>query len=507
MENIYPGVRCDIPANVYQTSFSPKTQWTEEFAQGSEILDYWQSVARKYDVYRHLHLGQRVNRVEWHENESKWHLTVQNLLTREAYVEEADFILTAIGRFNAWKLPDYPGIHEFHGVLRHSSNWDPKFDPTGKNVAVIGNGASGIQLVPTLQKIANRVDHYARNKTWIARSWAGDVRTAEAQCYSADQLESFKDPEKYLRFRKDLEQKYWRRFGSTIRGSKENVGLREDFINIMAHRVQKKPELLDHLIPDFSPNCRRLTPGPGYLEALCCENVDFIHHHIKQFTAHGIVTVDGKVRNVDAVICATGANVDFVPPYSIVSRGVDLKTAWKPDGKYGFPYTYLGLATPGFPNLLFIAGPHGSAPAGTVPHFTENQVTYAARLLRKVASQGIKSMVPSQKAADDFMAYSDAFFPSTVLTENCSSWANGGRPGGRIHGLWPGSSSHANFARREPRWEDWEYEYVSTSGNRFAYFGNGWTGKELDPESDLTPYLKQPQDIDLRDLHESWYDL
>jgi hypothetical protein len=126
--------------------------------------------------------------------------------------------------------------------------------------------------------------------------------------------------------------------------------------------------------------------------------------------------------------------------------------------------------------------------------------------LRKVSRQGIKTITPSQQAADDFVEYSDAFFPKTVLTDNCSSWANGGKAGQRIHGIWPGSAAHATIVRREPRWEDWEYTYVTKSSNRFAYFGNGWTKKEMDPESDMTSYLKIPSEVDLRELHESWWD-
>jgi cation diffusion facilitator CzcD-associated flavoprotein CzcO len=104
---------------------------------------------------------------------------------------------------------------------------------------------------------------------------------------------------------------------------------------------------------------------------------------------------------------------------------LDLSSAWKADGKFGFPYTYLGLATPGFPNLFFIHGPNASGASGTLPHSAENQITYIARVLRKVNSQGIKTIVPKKAAADDFVEYCDKFFPQTVLTEQCSSWSNG----------------------------------------------------------------------------------
>ncbi|KAI0136204.1 hypothetical protein BJ170DRAFT_698949 [Xylariales sp. AK1849] len=507
-ENVYPGVRCDVPAHVYQTSFEPNTQWSEQFAQGAEIKDYWTGIARKYDVYKYLKLSQRVEELSWDEAKAIWQVRVQNLSTAQVYVYEADFVLTAIGRFNAWKLPEYEGRKDFKGLLRHASNWDPNFDPTGKRVAVIGNGASGIQLVANIQKRVARLDHYARNKTWIAASFAGDSTSIEPIPLPPDTKESFKDPKEYVKWRKDLEEKYWREFSSWLRGSEKNDRAREDFIQLMQGRLAKKPELLKNLVPDFSPHCRRLTPGPGYFEAITEDNVEYIQTHIKRFTETGIETVDGKHREVDAVFCATGANVDSIPPFSIIAHGKDLTKLWGEGGEYGFPYSYLGFATPGFPNLLFLHGPNGSGRAGTVPHNVEVQVTLFAKILRKVAREGIKTIQPSKKAVDDFVQYSDAFWKTTVLSENCSSWYNGGKPGARIHGLWPGSAALVTIVSRNPRWEDWEYEYLSDTGNRLAwYFGNGSTRMEADLGYDITSYLKDPADIDLRDLHESWWNV
>jgi cation diffusion facilitator CzcD-associated flavoprotein CzcO len=501
-ENIYPGVRCDIPANVYQSTFDPHTQWSEEYAQGAEIRDYWQNVAKKYDVYKYLKLGHKVAGANWDGTAGKWIISVEPA-TAETYQENFDVIITAIGRFNAWKLPDYPGINEYEGHLRHSSNWDPNFDPTGKSVAVIGNGASGIQVVPNIQPIAKHLDHYARSKTWIAGSFGGEGggRRLEPNYYAEELLKSFEDPDTYHTFRKELESKFYRRFETLFKGSEKNKGMREEFIKLMAERLKKKPELLDSIVPDFSPLCRRLTPGPGYLEALTEDNVSFITTPISHFTKEGIVTTDGIERTVDAVICSTGANINLIPPFPIIANGQDLREVWEP-----YPTTYMGLATPSFPNLLFIQGPNGAGQSGTVPNQVETQITYISRLLRKVSTQGLKSFSPSQAATDDFIAYCDAFFPKTVLSENCSSWANGGKPGGRIHGHWPGSASHVNFVRRNPRWEDWEWEVKSESGNRFAWFGNGWTEKEETGEGDLTPYLKKPDQIDLRSYHEEWFE-
>lgn len=503
-ENTYPGVRCDIPANVYQSTFEPRTQWTEEYAQGAEIRDYWQGVAKKHNVYKYLKLQHKVIGANFDSSRGKWTLSVESLQTKEKFHDTFDVLITAIGRFNAWKLPDYPGIEDYKGHLRHSSNWDPNFDPAGKTVAVIGNGASGIQLVPSLQPLVKHLDHYARSPTWIAGSFGGEGpgRRLEPNYYAEQLLKSFEDPDAYHQFRKELETKFYKRFSTLFRNSETNTKMREEFITLMAERLKKKPELLSSIVPDFSPNCRRLTPGPGYLEALTEDNVSFIRTPISHFTASGIVDTSGVERKVEAVICSTGANVDLTPPFPIVSSGQDLRDVWKANG----PLTYLGVAAPNFPNLLFIGGPNGAGQSGTVPNQAETQVTYLARLLRKVSTQGIKSFAPSQGAVDDFIAYSDAFFEKTVLTENCSSWANGGVPGGRINGHWPGSASHLNFVRRGPRWEDWEWQVKSETGNRFAYLGNGWTEKEVTGEGDLTPYLKKPDEIDLRRYHEEWFE-
>lgn len=508
MENIYPGVRCDIPSHVYQSTFSPKLDWADEFAYGSEIRDYWQATARKYNVYRFARFGCSVEDASWNPTTRLWKLALRDEGSERAQVVEADFVLSAIGRFNAWQLPDYPGIADYKGNLRHASHYDSSLDLAGKRVAVIGNGASGIQLVASLQKVVSHLDHYARNKTWIAASWAGDERTLEPQLLSQNLKKSFEDPDVYLKFRKELEEKYWRRFGSFFKGNEENLEMQKNFIAMIKKRVAKKPDLLNDLLPDFSPNCRRLTPGPGYIEALTEDNVAYIKSPIKEFTETGIRTVDGVHREVDSVLCATGANIDMVPQFPIQANGRDLRDVWKQDGEYGFPYTYLGLATPGFPNFFHVHGPHGTGPSGTVPHSVEVQLTYFAKVLRKVSREGIRSIVPSSKAADEFVEYADAFFATTVMADGCSSWYNGGKRGGRIHGLWPGSAGHVTAVRREPRWEDWEYDYLSDTNNRFTwYFGNGWTSKEKDPNSDMVSYLKKPAEIDLRDLHESWWDL
>lgn len=507
-ENLYPGVRCDIPSAVYQSSFSPNPEWSEEYAQGREIREYWQRTARKYDVQGKTRFQAQVLDCRWVPDDAKWRLIVEDLRDGKRSSVDFDYVITAIGHFNSWKLPDYPGIEGFKGVLRHSSHWDTSFDPTGKRIATIGNGASGIQITTELRKTAAHVDHYARSRTWIAGSFnpAAKDRRDTPMLYTPEQLEEFKDPAKYLEYRKKLEGSFWRNYGAQLADSETSKKAVETFKELMKTRLADRTDLLAKLVPDFPPHCRRLTPGPGYLEALSSDNLEYVQTPIERFTETGIITTDGKHRDVDAIFCSTGANTDFAPPFPIVNGDLDLARDWKPEGKFGFPYTYLGITTPGFPNLAYLLGPNGSGASGTLPNSLETAVTYIAKMLRKISSQGIKTITPSKAAGDDFVTYCDAYFPRMNLTRKCSSWSNGGKPGARIHGHWPGSAAHLTQIRREPRWEDFEYTYVRPE-NRFAYWGNGWTKRETDPEKDMTPYLRLPEDTDLRDLHERWWDL
>ncbi|KAF2815551.1 FAD dependent oxidoreductase [Mytilinidion resinicola] len=509
--NIYPGVRCDVPAHAYQATFDANTDWSEAYAQGAEIKQYWKNIVAKYDVAKYIHLNTRVTGAEWSEEKGKWRVGVQS--SSGDSIDEADFLITATGHFSDPILPTYPGMNEYKGHLRHSSNWDPNFDPKGKRIAVIGNGASGIQVLPPLQKVAAHIDHYARSKTWVAAPIGGE----DLEQFVRDNIDQAKQsPEEYLAFRKALESRLFSRYGGFFEKSEKSAIARAAITKLMANRLGDRNDLLDAIIPNFSPNCRRLTPGPGYLEAVAAENVEYVPTPIERFTATGIVTTDGIQRNVDAVICSTGHDISFSVAFPIHAHGTDLQAAWRPGGNPGFPDSYLSFAAPNFPNLLFILGPNSTGPAGTLCHSVENQLTYTAKVLRKISSQGIRSMAPSQAATTDFRAYCESFFPQTVMSQHCSSWYNGGIKGGRIHGVWPGSATHVNQVRREPRWEDWEYTYINKQGNRFGWLGNGWSEKDVLAQNgvdalttDLTPWLQKEAvegKVDVKGYHENWWD-
>ncbi|KAL2839123.1 hypothetical protein BJY01DRAFT_257842 [Aspergillus pseudoustus] len=528
--NVYPGVKCDVPSHVYQSTFSPNKQWTDNYSRGAEIKSYWKGLADKYNVWQYLTLNSEVVQAAFSNETAKWTVTIRltnpDTGTSTTVTDTADFLVLSTGRFSNPTLPSIPGLTTtFKGQVIHTGRWDPTFDPTGKKLALIGNGASGLQILPELQKVAAHVDHYARNPTWVAGTLAGEKLSRVVPIAPELKAQWKEDSESYHAYRKDLETQAWTRFAMIERGSERNNAAREEFTTLMGLRLgeKKKDELLPLVLPDFAPNCRRLTPGPGYLEALAQENVSYIRTPIESVTESGIRTSDGTDRPVDVIICATGADVTNSPGFPVINgAGLNLQTAWRAGGDPGFPDTYLGMAAATHANLLFLLGPNsGSGFAGTVPHTVETQVTYIAKILRKASRQRIRTIVPSAAAVRDFRAYCESFFPTTVMAGGCSSWYNNQVKGGRIVAVWPGSGAHVSYIRREVRWEDFEYTYHNAQGNRFGYFGNGWArrdvaakvkgGDKAGQEEDFTAYLRAEaaagEDVDLRGYHERWWEV
>jgi len=240
----------------------------------------------------------------------------------------------------------------------------------------------------------------------------------------------------------------------------------------MRERLSKKPEIADILTPSFGVGCRRLTPGPGYLEALVEPNVSFISDRIASITPTSVVLENGKDIEVDVLVCATGFNTSAPPAFEIYGKhGVSIADRFKP-----YPATYLSLAVDGFPNYFTMLGPNAGVGSGSLTMIVESQGDYFIKCIRKLQKEDYATMSPKSERVDDFMEFVGEYFKRTVYMDECNSWyrSEGGK-GDRITGLWPGSSLHAIETFRAPRWEDWEFESVEGAKNRLRWLGNGWS--------------------------------
>ncbi|KEF56419.1 uncharacterized protein A1O9_08000 [Exophiala aquamarina CBS 119918] len=489
LENRYPGIACDIPAHMYQLSWDSNVAWSHYYASGHEILDYWRRVAQKYDVEKYMKFSSRVKEARWVAREAQWVVTIEDVATGQVVQDRSDALITAYGALNSWDWPQIPGLAKFKGSLMHSAKWDESFDLDGKTVAVIGAGSSGIQIVPSIQPKVRRIDHYVRGRTWIASPMASQelerrgVREGNFT-YPLEEIAKWKsDPQAYLSYRKQIETFAQSGHEITLRGSQAQAIARAHFTNLMTERLCKKPELLPHFLPSFSPLCRRLTPGPGYLEALTEENVEVVVSPISKVNETGIVTSDGKQRDVDAIVCATGFNATFaniVPIY-----GVNGKQLFdRPDGTRPRTANYLSIGVDGFPNMFIILGPNSAVGAGNLLMIMERAVDYTARALRKMQLENILTMQPSVHAVNNFTKFVDVHHHRTVYGEDCTSWY---KADGRVTALWPGSSLHAIKALENPRWED--FTYVYRDENETGWLGDGSTLADWNPEGDKSYYL------------------
>ncbi|KAJ3989070.1 FAD/NAD-binding domain-containing protein [Lentinula detonsa] len=536
--NRYPGLACDIPSHCYQLTFAENPNWSSFYAPGPEIHDYLKSVVEKFHLESYIKLRHRLTRAQYDEESGKWNLTIQRPIREEQEqsrqnqngssqgggqddLEEiedtADVLFTGIGSLSRWQWPEIEGLETFQGKLIHSAQWETgegdsgpktKWEDTVKNwgdkkIGVIGVGSSAIQIVPALQPRVKTISNFVRSKTWVSASFvrehllslANGDETVDNYTFTEKDKQKFKDKEYYREFRRALESDLNGAHSATLQGHPLQQGARKIFEEIMKQKLSKKPWIAEHLIPDFSVACRRLTPGPGYLEALCEDNVDFVPENIKRVTPTGIETVDGKHREMDVIVCATGFDTSYRLPFAFIGRnGIDLNAKFHPH-----PRTYLGIAVDGFPNWFAALGPNTGVGAGSLLIIIERQVDYAVAATLKLQRERIKSIEVKKRAVDDFDAYLESFFPTSVFGEKCRSWYKVGKEEGRVVSLWPGSSLHCVKALEHPRWEDYDYELLDSQKNRFFWLGDGNTIADKVPGSDRAWYL-DPKEIDIPDL-------
>lgn len=230
----------------------------------------------------------------------------------------------------------------------------------------------------------------------------------------------------------DLQNGFW----VTIRGTPEELAGREYFKENMRRRLAKKPELLEQTLPAFPPGCRRLTPGPGYLEALTDDKVDVIKTEISGVDSTGIRTADGEHRVVDAIVCATGFDTSYLPRFPLRGRnGVSLAEKWK-----DIPETYISIATNNFPNYFICLGPNAALGHGSLILLIEKEIDYITQCVAKMQRDNVRAMAPREEAVKQFTKHCEQYFSKTVFSTKCRSWYKGGKEDGRVIAVWPGKS-------------------------------------------------------------------
>lgn len=283
--------------------------------------------------------------------------------------------------------------------------------------------------------------------------------------------------------------------------------------------LREDEKLCKALIPDFPVGTRRMTPAPGYLEALQKDNVEVVPGDMRKFVADGIEMTSGQVLKVDAIICATGFDISFRPRFPLVGREGNLQDTWSQET----PAAYMSCAVAGMPNYFSKApkppnsyindqcrhaadhlvitaflGPNAPIGHGSVFTLSEHIAKYIVRILKKCQTEHIRAIAPTQGAVDDFNEHIKHFMPRTAWGAPGRSWFKAGKEDGPVVALHPGSRVHFFHMLESLRGEDFEYVYDSEAGaagkgrqNRFSYLGNGFSVRELDQSFDSTWYLDE----------------
>lgn len=326
------------------------------YSSSEEIKDYLDRFACHFGIKKLIQFNSKVQSARWSEAKGTWTVTVEG----RGQIE-SEILINAGGILNSPQLPKISGWDSFLGPKLHTAAWDKTVPLENKRIAVIGAGASAIQLVPELKQICEEIDVFIRTPSWICPPLALNTPGAANYEYSQKEKDDFrKNPSLYLQTRKQIESQFNAMFPMFTKGSDEQRNMRLELTKHMKSLITDET-LQRHLIPGFEVGCRRVSPGERFLKALQEENVRPIFDPIDSVTASGII-VQGKEHRYDAIVAATGFDTSFRPRFPIIGRNdVDLQELWADR-----PVSYLGTGVSGFPNYFTFLGPNTPISNGSV---------------------------------------------------------------------------------------------------------------------------------------------
>lgn len=411
-DNRYPGIAVDITSFTYSYSFEQNPNWSRVFAPGSELQNYTERVAAKYGIYPHIRFKVSVRSAEFDEQAHYWRIE-----TDSGDVITARHLVSATGGLISPKMPDIKGIGDFKGKIIHTGHWDKSVDLKGKRIAVIGTGATAVQLLPEIAPLAKRLDVYQRTPIWLLKK---PDRVLPGWLKSTFRL--LPAAQRIVRAGTDVVSEslmvistiYYRQAPWLVRRCEE-AGIRN-----MKEQLPDRPDLWEKLTPKYGFGCKRPSFSNEYFKTFSRENTDLITTPIERITENGVQTSDGVEREIDVLVLATGYRVfekGNLPSYEVVGRkGQEIGTFWE-ENRY---QAYEGLTVPGFPNFYVMLGPY--ALIGT-SYFkmAEGNAIHAVRCIQEGMKRNATCVEIRQTVHDRYFEDIQRRQKNTVfLNHNCS---------------------------------------------------------------------------------------
>jgi cation diffusion facilitator CzcD-associated flavoprotein CzcO len=423
-QNTYPGCACDTQSHHYSLSFALNPDWTQRFAPQPEILAYLKDVAKKFDLYPHIRFGDAVEQAIFDEPQSEWVVTCQS-----GQRFRARFLVSAVGQLNEPAFPDIPGAADFSGISMHTAAWDASYDFRGKKVAVIGNGASAIQLIPELAKTVDRLAVFQRSPNWLIPKLNKVFRTSDKFL--------FRNLPLLMRIYRWSIYWAWERSWPEFLVASDQARKRTRTVLAGLEAEVPGAALRDDLTPDYPLGCKRILLSDDFLATMQKDNVTLITDGIDHIEGNGIVTRDGRKIDVDCLVYATGFKAhQFLPGITVLGRrGRNLKEDW---AKAGGANAYLGIALPGYPNFFMTYGPNTNLGHNSIVFMLECQAHYILQLIRAARRDNRAIVEVTAAASEAFQSRLEDDLAKTAWAGSCSSWYKSAK--GRIINNWSSST-------------------------------------------------------------------
>lgn len=419
-DNTYPGAACDVPSHLYSFSFALNPNWSRSFSDGWEIQEYLRDIARRFGVLdRHVFNCEMLG-AHWDATARRWVIET----SQGAYT--AKVLVTAVGALCEPSLPAIKGIDEFGGEIFHSARWDHDCDVTGKRVALIGTGASAIQVGPEIAGTAAHLDVYQRTAPWVI--------PRRDRTYARAERLAYQHVPGLQRLARTLI--YWGR-ETFVLGFAVNPKLAAPARRMAERNIAriKDPALREAVTPNFQLGCKRVLLSNDWYPMLERDDVTLITDGIAEIGQNDIVTRDGTRRQADVIVVATGFHVTDSPTFDLI-KGADGRTlgeTWGLDGMQA----YKGATVAGFPNMFMLIGPNTGLGHNSMVLMIESQLNYLMDALRTMDEFGLSTVEVRRDAQAAYNAAIQRKLRRTVWnTGGCASWYLDAH--GRNTTLWPG---------------------------------------------------------------------
>lgn len=432
-DNVYPGCACDVPAMLYSFSFGPHADWTRLYPPQQEILHYLKRTSQECGIDPHIRFNSELDDARYDEASNTWAVRI-----KDGSVLHCRLLVCALGPLSKPKIPDIPGRERFAGPAFHSSQWDHRVDLRGKNVAVLGTGASAVQFIPQIAPAVKRLTIFQRSAPWVIPR--GDRAVSPPEQTRRRHLPG------YAWFvRQSI---YWtleaRALGFVVNPSL--LRRQEKTILRFIERSVPDPELRVKVTPHYRAGCKRVLVSDDYYPALARPNVRLVTSAAAEIRPGGVAGADGTEHPADVIVFGTGFNAtEGLAPVRIYGRGgAELGEAWR-DGMRA----YLGTSVAGFPNLFLVIGPNTGLGHNSMVLMMEAQYRYLLGALDYMRKTKVRELEVSANIQAQFNAWIQQRLKGTVWATGCSSWYIDAR--GMNTTLWPGFTFA--YARRTARFD------------------------------------------------------